>query len=118
VTLTFLAGPAVEFGSLADGRYTLTIDNTKVSAGSKALDGDGNGLAGGNYVLASSGTAGIFRLFGDFDGSASVTATDFNAFRLAYGQPGPSLFDFDNNGQVTASDFNAFRLRYGITLMP
>ena len=56
----------------------------------------------------------IFRVFGDSDGNGTVTAADFNAFRLAYGASGASIFDFDGDNQVSASDFNQFRLRYGV----
>jgi hypothetical protein len=114
VTLTFTGGP-VESASLADGRYTLTIDATQVSNANGQLDGDGNGTPGGNFVLASSGTAGVFRLFGDSDGNATVNAVDFAAFREAFGTNN-AAFDFDNNGSVSAADFVAFRQRFGMTL--
>jgi hypothetical protein len=118
VTLTFLTGPAVDFGSLADGRYTLTINQSQVSANGAQLDGNVDGTGGDDYVLTSSGTSGVYRLSGDADGNGSVTAADFNAFRLAYGSVGSSIFDFNGDDQVSASDFNEFRTRYGITLVP
>ena len=40
VTLTNFTGPETEFGSLRDGRYTLTALASQISAGSQALDGD------------------------------------------------------------------------------
>src|SRR6185503_15424561 len=51
VTLTFLSGSAVEFGSLADGRYTLTISQSRITGNGLKLDGNANGIAGDNYVL-------------------------------------------------------------------
>ncbi len=114
VTLTFAAGPAVDFTSLADGRYTLTALANQINAGN--FDGDGNGVAGDNYVLASAATpnpaTNIFRFFGDFDGDGNVAANDFIQFRLALGGTNP-IFDFDNDGAVAASDFIQFRLRFG-----
>ena len=106
--------PAVDFTSLADGRYTLTALATQISGGN--FDGDGNGVVGDNYVLASAPTpspaTNIFRLFGDANGDGTVAANDFIAFRLALGGSNP-IFDFDNDGAVAASDFIQFRLRFG-----
>src|SRR5262249_48622533 len=46
-TLTF-SGPDVIGGSLADGRYTLTLRADRIANGlNQALDGDGDGTAGG-----------------------------------------------------------------------
>lgn len=115
VTLTFTGGP-VDFGSLADGRYTLTVFSSQVSNANGALDGNDDGVAGGNYLLVGTPVNGLFRLFGDANGSGSVTAADFNAFRLVYGTAGPSIFDFNGDNQVTASDFNQFRTRYGVMI--
>ncbi len=113
VTLSFTAGP-VEFGSLADGRYTLTALANQISTGD--FDGNGDSIAGDNYVLASASTpnppTNIFRLFGDSNGDGTVAANDFIQFRLALGGNNP-IFDFDGDGAVAASDFIQFRLRFG-----
>jgi hypothetical protein len=113
VTLTFTGG-SVDANSLADGRYTLTIDASKVSNGNGDLDGDGNGSPGGNFVLVGApGTApGLFRNFGDADGDGDVDAQDFGAFRAAFGGAN-NTFDFDNDGDVDAQDFGQFRSRFG-----
>ena len=52
VTLTF-SGADTEFGSLADGRYTLTIFASQVSNANGNLDGNGDGTGGDNYVMAA-----------------------------------------------------------------
>ena len=64
VTLNGFTGGVTEFGSLADGRYTLTALASQISAGGGALDGNGDGTGGDNYVLVGSpGTApNLFRL--------------------------------------------------------
>ncbi len=110
VTLTFLAGDAVDFGSLADGRFTLTINASKFNG--DGIDGDGNGTGGDNFLLVGTPANGLFRFFGDATGDGSVAADDFIAFRLALGGNSP-IFDFDNDGAVAASDFIQFRLRFG-----
>jgi hypothetical protein len=112
-TLTF-SGPNSESGSVPDGTYTLEIDGDAITIQSNGqkLDCNGDGVPGGSYFV------GFHRLFGDADGNGSVTAVDFNAFRLAFGTTGSSPFDFDGDNQVTAADFNQFRLRYGLTLFP
>jgi hypothetical protein len=125
VTLTFSGTTAVDYGSLADGRYTLAIDATKVSGVAGALDGDHNGSAGGDYVLACAPAGGpldpfvpptnIFRLFGDADGNGYIDLLDFAAFRGAYGHES-SAFSFDGVGPVDLLDFAQFRSRYGMTV--
>jgi hypothetical protein len=106
VTLTF-TGEQVEFGSLADGRYTLAVLASQIVN----LDGDGNGTPGDDYTLVGTPANGLFRLFGDADGDGTVNSTDFLAFRLAFLSPS-AAFDFDGSGTVDSSDFLAFRLRF------
>jgi hypothetical protein len=91
-------------GSLVDGIYTLSVDPTKVTAGGVAM--------------TSPASMTFHRLFGDFNGSKSIQALDYNAFRNAFGkgtgQTGfDASFDFDNSGTVNALDFNQFRSRFG-----
>lgn len=106
VTLTFTGGP-VQAGSLLDGRYTLTI----LAAQSSNLDGNGDGTAGDDYTLVGTPANGLFRLFGDADGSGQVDAADFLAFRLAFLGNSP-VFDVAGDGFVDPSDFLAFRLNF------
>jgi hypothetical protein len=79
VTLTF-SGAGTQFGSLADGRYTLRIlANQVLDANGAPLDGDANGLAGDDQVT------GLHRLFGDTDGDGDIDAVDNLRFRQAFG---------------------------------
>lgn len=118
VTLTFLPGAGVEYGSLADGRYTLTVLASKVNNGN--FDGNGDGISGDDFVFASNPypnlASNIFRLFGDSDGNGVVNSIDFAAFRSYFGIPaGPaSAFDFDGSGGTDPNDFAAFRMRFGL----
>ncbi|MBX7103984.1 MAG: hypothetical protein K1X57_07875 [Gemmataceae bacterium] len=108
VSLTFAAGP-VAAGSLADGRYTLTLRASQINGG--AFDGNSDGIPGDDYVLTGTPTNGLFRLFGDSDGNGTVNSVDFLAFRLAFlGSSAP--FDSDGNGTVDSGDFLQFRLRF------
>jgi hypothetical protein len=114
VTITFVNGEiSIDPGnSLADGRYLLTIVANHVDSSNGTLDGNGNMISDGSPT--DNKTAAFHRLFGDANGDGAVTAVDFNAFRLAYGQPGASIFDFNGDNNVSAADFNEFRLRYGL----
>lgn len=116
VTLTFVGGP-VEFGSLADGRYTLTVLNNQVNGGN--FDGNGDGTTGDDFVFASAAApnppTNIYRLFGDADGNGTVNSTDFATFRSFFGL-GASIFDFNNDGQTNANDFGEFRKRFGLSI--
>jgi hypothetical protein len=112
VTLTFTGGP-LDFGSLADGRYTLTAFASKINGGN--FDGNNDGTPGDDYVLVGTPANGLFRLFGDSDGNGVVNTIDFNAFRAAFGGSS-TIFDFDNAGGVGTLDFNAFRARFGASV--
>lgn len=114
VTLTF-GGALSTGGSLDDGRYTLTVAAGQVSNADGNLDGDGNGAGGDDFVLAGDLTNRLYRLFGDGDGDGDVDATDFGAFRMAFGAA-DLTYDGDNDGDVDAADFGSFRSRFGTSV--
>ena len=105
-------------GSLQDGRYALTIFASEVSGTGGLLDGDCNGVAGDNFVLASAASpnppTNIFRFFGDSDGDGDTDAANFLAFRNVFlgTVTYDNAFDFNNSGSVDAADFLQFRNRY------
>ena len=68
-TLTF-EGDQTEYGSLVDGNYQLTIlaDRVHDRLGGLELDGDGDGISGGDHVFGADEVDAFFRFFGDFDG--------------------------------------------------
>src|SRR6516165_11426335 len=72
--LTF-AGAEFIGGSLADGKYTLTVlaDHVHDRFG-RELDGDGDGVSGGDLV------DGFSRLFGDANGDGHVDERDREVF--------------------------------------
>jgi uncharacterized delta-60 repeat protein len=120
VTLDHFTGPDTEFGSLADGRYTLTAIASQISAGGQALDGDADGTAGGNFVLGDA--QGLFRYFGDVNGDQAVNGFDLGFFRNAFGtQTGDanylSYFDLNGDGVINGFDLGQFRTRFG-TMLP
>jgi hypothetical protein len=112
--LTF-TGADIVGGSLADGRYTLTIRADRVhDAFGRVLDGDGDAAPDGNR------TATFFRRFGDGDGDGDVDLQDlvrfFGTWGRRAGQPGyRGYFDFDGDDDVDLQDLLAFldRLRRG-----
>jgi hypothetical protein len=110
--LTF-AGAEFVGGSLADGTYTLTVRADRVhDRWGRELDGDGNGMAGGDRV------GGFHRLFGDSDGDRDVDGLDRDLFRSAFhtaaGDAGYLwYFDFDGDGDVDGRDQGQFSRRFG-----
>src|SRR5262249_31808385 len=105
-------------GSLADGRYSLTIVASKVTVAGVPLDGNCDGIDGDDFVFAGPAApnppGGIFRFFGDADGNGDVNATDFLTFSdacVGFAPYDPAI-DFDNSGSVDAADFLQFRGRY------
>jgi hypothetical protein len=112
VRLTF-SGPGVVSGSVADGRYVLQIDGSKITSSTGSLvDAAGNGVAGSvrNY--------NFFRLQGDANGDAAVNFNDFlvlqNAFGTASGTASYNAgADFDNNATVNFNDFLILQNQFG-----
>lgn len=115
VTVTFNAAQTVATltfpaRSLDDGVYTLTLDGSQFQdSTSGGLDGNGDGLSGGNYNFA------LYRLFGDINGDRIVNATDFIRMRLALGGFDYAL-DLDGDGNIAANDFIKFRTNFGTTI--
>jgi len=96
VVLTF-AGDGIEAGSLADGRYTLSI------LGARVADSGGQALAS-DFVDEA-----LHRLFGDADGDGDVDNLDLARFARAYqsaqGDDAYLAFlDRDGDGDVDADD--------------
>jgi hypothetical protein len=100
--LTF-AGSQFVGGSLANGRYILTVHSSNV-----------NGSGGAQ--LAADQTLNFWRLFGDFYGTASVNNADKALFTQVYKGLNPaysSYFDYDGNGILNSTDVSAFNLDFG-----
>lgn len=106
--LTF-RGAGIIGGSLADGFYQLIIHAAKIrNAAGVRLDGDRDGLPGGDAITA------FFRKFGDADGDGDVDAADAKLFAGARGRRRgkPSYlwyFDFDGDGVIGKTDAVHFR---------
>ncbi len=90
-TLSFTGSFTRNGGALHDGYYQLTIDGSKVTrAGtSLALDGDGNGSAGGNFIRGATETDNFFAFFADTNGDGVVGIAEFGQFRSTFGRPPP-----------------------------
>jgi nitrous oxidase accessory protein NosD len=112
--LTF-SGPLTAFGSLIDGTYTLTVLGSRVSAGGVSLDGDGDGLPGGDS------TTSLFRLYGDVNGDRAVNGLELGAFRAAFGTAlGDANYlvflDVNGDGAINGLDLAQFRSAFGRTI--
>jgi hypothetical protein len=116
VTLSGFTGSATEFGSLADGRYTLTALSSQINVGGVALDGDGDGKAGGDYTFGDA--QGLYRFFGDVNGDRHVDVADFGMFTNTLYQPANynAAFDFNGDGVIDIADFAQISLRVFTTL--
>jgi hypothetical protein len=117
VRLLFKRGRGVGKTGLANGQYTLTIDGDRIlEASGAAIDGDNDGVAGGDAVSS------FFRLYGDSDGDRDVDATDQVAFNGAFGtrsgrDPGYLwFFDADANGRINSRDRRTFLRVLGSTI--
>jgi probable HAF family extracellular repeat protein len=112
VTLNAFSGNETQFGSLKDGRYTLTALASQISAGGQHMTS--------NYTFGDA--QGLFRFFGDINGDRHVDIADFglfsSTFNLSTGQTGfISAFDSNNDGHIDIADFGQFSLRL-FTVLP
>ncbi|MDX1928507.1 MAG: RHS repeat-associated core domain-containing protein [Pirellulaceae bacterium] len=123
ITLRF-AGAFIEAqGSLVDGNYDLVINSSKINRNGKLLDGNQDGIEGGdaylgrdaqNNVLA---TDKFFRLLGDSDGDGVVSNFDLAGFNAAYRtRTGDArynaAFDFDLSGVIDNRDLLRMNQQY------
>ena len=111
VTLSNFTGSETDgFGSLNDGRFTLTALASHITANGQPLGGG----TGTNYTFTDA--QGLFRMFGDYNGDANVNGLDFGFFKNAFGtSSGDSnylaFFDFNGDGAINGFDFGQFKLR-------
>ena len=122
-TLSFSGAFTRAGGALLDGYYQLTINSTRVRrAGTQLeLDGDANGLAGGDFVRGTSATDNFFAYYGDTNGDGAVGVAEFGQFRTSFGKQPTDvgynlLFDYDAGG-VGVADFGQFRSRFGKSIL-
>ena len=119
VEFTFAPGASVaDWGSLLDGNYRLTINSALVTSFGAALDGDGNGTTGGNYVFGATAMDKFYRKYGDVNGNGIVDLLDFADFRRAFGKASSDSgyiesLDSDGDMMIGLLDFAAFRRNFG-----
>jgi putative intracellular protease/amidase len=115
--VTFASQTLAPGGSLSDGNYRVTIRGDRIrNLAGVALDGDGDGVAGGNA------RDDFFRLFGDSDGDRDVDAADRDRFRAwrkksEAGVGYHYMFDADLDRDIDAADATEFYARYGTRLV-
>src|SRR5262249_38361046 len=106
-TLTFPAGV------LPDGNYLVTVASASItdSAG-KALDGDGNGIAGPDHTFT------FFVLAADANHDARVDTIDFNIVAANFSRSGTdfSQGNFNYDAKTDTIDFNLLAANFGKTL--
>jgi Dockerin type I domain len=111
ITLTFTDTiNGVEFGSLMDGIWTLSIDGTKVTA-----------VSGGTPMAPGYSQGHIRRLFGDVNGDGTVEGGDFSVFSSTFNLSSAdagflSSLDFNGDGTVEGGDFSVFSARFNTSL--
>lgn len=115
------SGPLTRGGqnALIDGNYQLIIDASKVTiVGTDVqLDGDHDGVAGGNFAFGESEVDRFFAFYGDTDGDRDVDGRDVSRFGMTFRKTSaddafnPSL-DFLGDGDVDGSDVYAFGQRF------
>ena len=104
--LTF-AGSQFIGGSLANGRYVLTVDHALVG-----------GQSGG--LMTADQSYSFFRLFGDYNGDGTVNNADYVIFRKALNAVMGSAtyakywyLDYYDSGTINNADLSAFMADFG-----
>ena len=115
-TLTFLpttaASGLVEYGSLADGVWVLSVDRTKVTVQGVPMAAD--------FATPATGVGRVTRLFGDSNGDGATDTADLFQFRRAFNGAvayNPA-FDFNGDGVVDTADLFQFRKRFNGPSLP
>jgi len=106
-TLSFTAGLQA---AAAFDTYTLTVFDTVQDVVGHALDGDGNGSGGGDYVVLFS-----VLIVGDANGDGQVGIADLSAVADNYGGSPVTWThgDFNHDGDVGIADLSAVADNYG-----
>ncbi len=110
------------FGSLADGRYSVALKEDMVRAITPT--GLPAGAPSFNALMGEAGTLttviGFFRYFGDWDGSLTVDPVDLFRFRRVMNGVDPynPTFDYNTDGLVDPIDLFQFRRRFNGILPP
>jgi ELWxxDGT repeat protein len=101
---------------LLDGNYEMLIDSMKINSTltGLSLDGNNDGLAGGNFRFGHLSTDNFFAMLGDLDGDRDVDALNLLTMRMSLnklqGQSGYNAsYDTDGDGDVDALDFLRFQ---------
>src|SRR5262249_30180060 len=102
-------GSATQFGSLADGRYTLTALSSQISANGDQMTSD--------YTFGDA--QGLFRFFGDINGDRHVDIADFGLFSTSIFNPANynAAFDFRGEGHMDIAVLGQFAPRL-FTMLP
>jgi hypothetical protein len=105
------------------GWYRITLSAAGVTdAAGNALDGDGNGTGGDDYIYgddAGSEDDLLIPILGDTDLDGDVDYTDYMTTMGNYGQPSGMEWDdgdFDYDGDVDWLDYLAVKSHYGQSL--
>jgi choice-of-anchor C domain-containing protein len=119
--LIFSGGLTRNGGNLLDGNYRLQINATDVTRDGQEMDGDRDGVVGGDLVRGENAADAFFALFGDVNGDRTIRLAEFNQFRNTFGTNSlggnyDGRFDFDDDEVIGLADFNQFRRRFGTSL--
>ena len=123
VTLTNFTGAETDFGSLADGVYTLRVLANQVAAG--GVQARRRRRRDRRRRLRPGRDEGQRPVptYADVNGDGVVDSIDLGQFRSTFNSNSSQAsylwyLDEDNSGAVDATDLGAFRSRYNVTVFP
>jgi hypothetical protein len=108
VTINAFTGNETNFGSLRDGRFTLTALANQISNAAGQLNN------GTDYTFGDA--QGLFRFFGDANGDRHVDIQDFGLFSSTFNLHSTdtgylAYLDWNGDGTIDIADFGQFSIR-------
>jgi hypothetical protein len=101
---------------LDEGVYALSILSSVADTAGNALDGNGDGAAGDDYLFEGDATNKFYILRAEFTGDFGVSVFDFTTFSYWFGQSvgeAPLYADLNLDDGVSVFDFSVFANNFG-----
>ncbi len=101
---------------LENGVYQLEVLSSVTDIDGAALDGDRDGVAGGDFTMIGDDANRLFRMTADWNGDAGASIFDFSTFAYWFGvavPEAPRYVDLNKDEGVSIFDFSPYAAVFG-----